>query len=308
MPIQTTLSIIICTHNRSEILFECLQSFESQLIKYKNKVELLVIDNASTDQTKAVVKAFEQQQDGSIGYVYEPNIGLSFARNLGLRHANSPYILYIDDDALASSNLIDTVFETLQSNRFACVGGRYVAWFRYGNPRWFEGHWAESVVFRPDFGVLPKGFFVSGGVVLYQKNALESVGGFETDLGMKGKKIAYGEEVLLQNKLQKKGFDVGYNPKMVIRHLVPKHKLKLGWQLQSAFAKGRDSWAMQQQQGNWLLCLKICLKLVVDVFLCSFVALSKYITLKNYYWQNAVFHFLQPLAYGLGRLKGILLP
>ncbi len=74
---------------------ECLyaQSLE------KSFYEIIVVDNNSTDNTSAIVKAFIEQHAGlSIRYVFETDKGLSFARNRGMVEAQGEILTYVDDD------------------------------------------------------------------------------------------------------------------------------------------------------------------------------------------------------------------
>ena len=58
-----------------------------------------------------------------------------------------------------------------------------------------------------------------------RKSTLSKMGGFPTNLGMKGIQVAYGEETLLQIRMRKSGIKIGYDPNWVIYHLVNNYKL-----------------------------------------------------------------------------------
>lgn len=84
------ISILVRTHNRSQLLkftLESLLNQESINLPY----EIIVIDNASTDNTRNVVSNF-QKQNSFIRYVYEPVLGASKARKAGLLLNKSPII------------------------------------------------------------------------------------------------------------------------------------------------------------------------------------------------------------------------
>ncbi|MDX2379937.1 MAG: glycosyltransferase family A protein [Acidimicrobiia bacterium] len=86
------LSIVICTFNRAERLGDLVgQLLADQDCNY----EILVVDDGSTDDTKAVVAAFD---DPRVRYEYQVNGGLSVARNTGLRQARGELVAFVDDD------------------------------------------------------------------------------------------------------------------------------------------------------------------------------------------------------------------
>ena len=84
------ISVVICTHNRAEYLRKSLRSVVKQSFP-KDKYEILVIDNASTDTTKEIIE-LESEKSNKIKYIYEPILGLSQARNTGWLNSNGDYV------------------------------------------------------------------------------------------------------------------------------------------------------------------------------------------------------------------------
>jgi len=79
------LSVIICTYNRAELLKNVLQDVCEQTLA-DSEFEVIVVDNHSTDQTRAVAESFSQRYP-NIRYCFEAQQGLSHARNRGWREA-----------------------------------------------------------------------------------------------------------------------------------------------------------------------------------------------------------------------------
>jgi len=75
------ISIIICTYNRSRSLARTLDTMAALYSPGNLKWELIVVDNNSKDDTKAVVERFKRNSGLNIRYVFEEKQGLSFARN-----------------------------------------------------------------------------------------------------------------------------------------------------------------------------------------------------------------------------------
>src|SRR5271157_5950492 len=93
----TILSIVVCTHNRYKFLENILADLSLSLDDNSASWEVLIIDNASTDSTKETVDRFTSQFP-NFSYFYEPQVGLSYARNRGWQEAKGEYVAYLDDD------------------------------------------------------------------------------------------------------------------------------------------------------------------------------------------------------------------
>ena len=91
------ISAIICTYNRCESLSDTLKSLIEQSIPKGWTLEILVIDNNSTDETKRVVQDASGVSRWPIRRVREPQQGIAHARNRGLLSARGQYIAFIDD-------------------------------------------------------------------------------------------------------------------------------------------------------------------------------------------------------------------
>jgi len=82
-----TLSVVIPTYNRADLLTRCLESLMKQEAM-PDGVEIIVVDNRSTDHTKETVHDFmARYPEHNVHYVYEPTVGSSIARNTGYKAA-----------------------------------------------------------------------------------------------------------------------------------------------------------------------------------------------------------------------------
>ncbi len=99
--------------------------------------ELIVVDNASSDSTRAVTRSFE----GSplIRYAHEQVIGLSHARNTGRKLARGRYLPYLDDDAIAMPGWVRAIVVAFNvTSRVAAVGGRVEPIWEAPRPEWLS--------------------------------------------------------------------------------------------------------------------------------------------------------------------------
>jgi glycosyltransferase involved in cell wall biosynthesis len=89
------VSVIIPTYNYAKFISETIRSVLDQTF---SDYEVIIVDDGSTDETKAVIKPY--LKDARVKYVYQENKGLSSARNLGIRTSHGGYIALLDSDDL----------------------------------------------------------------------------------------------------------------------------------------------------------------------------------------------------------------
>ena len=117
-----SLSAILCTFNRAELLSQTLESILAQSLD-QSAFELIVIDDGSADHTRKVVESFERRLP--LRYAYQANAGLASAKNHGIYCARAPLLLFLDDDDVCSPKLLEEHLKThgqYPDNHFAVLG------------------------------------------------------------------------------------------------------------------------------------------------------------------------------------------
>ena len=113
-----TLSIIVPTYNRGACLAESLPWLKEQVIRNRSEVELIVCDNASTDNTDDVVAEY-QAADNRIKYFKnEKNCGAAVSRNKALREAKGRWIAFLDSDDLWVSEKLEKQLKFMVENGY----------------------------------------------------------------------------------------------------------------------------------------------------------------------------------------------
>jgi len=116
------VSILICTRNRSAHLRDTLRSLSTVRIPEDLAVELLIVDNGSTDATSDVVEA-EAPASLSPRRVYEGNAGLSKARNTAVAAATGDILLFTDDDVRVPPDWVERVCTPFRDGAVDAVAG-----------------------------------------------------------------------------------------------------------------------------------------------------------------------------------------
>lgn len=118
------VSVLITTHNRSELLRRALESVLHQTYK---AIEVIVIDDGSTDDTEEVVSGYMKQYSNLKYLKHAEPKGANVARNNGIRHAQGEYIAGLDDDDSISDNYIEALVNAYDDNYSCVVAGTKVA-------------------------------------------------------------------------------------------------------------------------------------------------------------------------------------
>lgn len=242
---MTKISAIICTHNRSEYLGAAIDSLLAQDFDSQdpNSFEVVVVDNGSSDRTRAVVE--ERLPHPRLRYLWEPILGLSVARNTGARETRSPILAYLDDDAVSSPHWLRTLYDAYQNNdQLAVAGGKVTLLWSEGiqPPSWLSPGLAgnlgaydlgETLTYIDNPGLTPRGLNYS-----IRRTFLESVGGFDTHLGRVGTKLLSNEELVMTEMALKRGWQVAYIPDALVAHNVAIDRLCRSWFLQRGWWQG----------------------------------------------------------------------
>jgi glycosyltransferase involved in cell wall biosynthesis len=171
------VSVVIPAYNYARFLGDAIESVMRQAY---DRVEIVVVDDGSTDDTAAVAASYPQ-----IKYVPQENQGLAAARNTGIRYATGEYLVFLDaDDRLLPDALGAGVDSLCDHPDAAFTWGR----FRYidddGKPL------DETVPSSPRDddeyrALLRKNHIVNPAVVMYRRHPVERVGGFDLDASVR---------------------------------------------------------------------------------------------------------------------------
>ena len=230
------ITVAICTRNRAALLVKAIRSVLPQLTP---DTELLVVDNASTDDTLQVCEQLAGETY-AVAYLLEPRLGLSVARNTSLSKARGRYVLFLDDDAMAEAGWLAAYRSFLlnpPAPGIAVVGGAVIPFYDQPPPPWIT---PRDTLF--DYGSQPlrlAGGGLSGCNSAYCREKVIAVGLFEEKLGYQGSSLIPREETELQDRLIKAGWDCWWLPGAAVQHFVATERFNIRSMANSAFNSGR---------------------------------------------------------------------
>jgi len=228
---MTTVSIAIATYNRSKELAITLRRFSTLVIGNPDKFELLIIDNNSSDETKAVTEEFGREFPGRVRYILEDRQGLSHARNRAVDEAQYDVVAFLDDDVDVEADWLINLTAAFESGDYAAVGGKAYLVYPRARPRWL-GRRDQGYLTEVDLGdhrKLAKPDELFGVNLSVKKEWIKKVGGFRTDLGRIGACLLSSEETELLERIELAGGLILYEPSAAVGHRVPPERLRRSW-------------------------------------------------------------------------------
>lgn len=193
-PKNPKASVIVCTHNRVELLEKCLESIVKS--DYKN-FEVVVVDDHSTDGTAKYLKELAIKDKRFRIYTHTKNTNIAQARNTGIKNSKSNIIIFTDDDCEVAKSWIGEMINSFMSEKVDFVIGNVI----YNKPG-YRGNFPERLISNSN------GKFPMGCNIAYKKSVFKAIGGFDTknfsdyheDREMAIRAIKYGYRFTINRK------------------------------------------------------------------------------------------------------------
>lgn len=235
-------SVIVCTRNRSASLAEACEAILA--IDFPtDRWEMIVVDNMSTDDTLAVAQALAEKYPDLVRVLQESEIGLSAARNAGVRAARGEVIAFIDDDAFPEPGWLQALVDVFDRGDVLAAGGPVEPLFQGDLPDWFDERYMPYITVwdkGPEVQTLTYNEYPRGANLAFHREVFERFGLFSTHLGRKGKNLLSCEELELCLRIERSGGKILYVPGARIRHLTVAERVTCDWLLKRFAAQGRS--------------------------------------------------------------------
>ncbi|MFY0642948.1 MAG: glycosyltransferase [Bacteroidia bacterium] len=289
MPKKPEISVIICTHNRAEQLNQSLSHYTE--LEDAMDYELIIVLNDCTDHSVKVVKDWIHK-GLIIKQLIEPDKGLSKARNSGWKAAEADWVFYIDDDAYPAPDLLIKLRGAIHNNNDA-IGGRTIHW-RDNASAWILDEFVETPVFITSAAFLPENAYLSGCAMGFKKATLKELGGFRETFGMVGGKLAYAEEIDVQDRLLKNNHKIWYDPNIEVYH--KSHLQNVRSFLQANYQKGAYLSKLRTRNIKFNILMLIKSAIMAPIVGITYSA--------QHHYKSGVVKALKPFMYHLGRIIG----
>lgn len=242
MPPAPTLKVTVAipTYNRADFLRQTLAGIAGQQFP-RDHFEVLVIDNNSSDHTRAVVAEFANARPAP-RYVHEPQQGLDHARNRAIAEARGEIVVFGDDDILVQPDWLAQMTVPLLADgaqRIGAVGGEVIPVFPDGLPPWVA-EWHAPLAFRGDAGPLEARHSPMGANLAFPKWVFEKLGVFHTALDRAAGNYFSGGDSEMIRRVRAAGLEVWFAPAAAVKHQMPASRTTFRYAARHAFDSARS--------------------------------------------------------------------
>ncbi|WP_226596265.1 glycosyltransferase [Marinobacter nauticus] len=191
------VSVVVPVFNESKYISDCLRALLRQDYP-KNRYEVIVVDNGSTDDSVSIAKEFTDK------VFIKENVKVGGVRNYGVKQAKGEILAFIDGDCVAGEHWLSKAVEVLANENVGGVGGGCLLRDR---PSWVERGWKlNSIKETRKVKALAGGSFIVG------RSLFEKLGGFN-------ELINAGEDTRLSVDITDLGFELWFTEECYVVHL-----------------------------------------------------------------------------------------
>jgi glycosyltransferase involved in cell wall biosynthesis len=231
------ISVIVCCYNSARRLPETLRHLALQVVPASLKWEVIVVDNASDDETAATAAA-EWRKYCLPNVVFkvlsEPIPGKNNALHKGVEDAAFEYVVICDDDNRLNENYLEKAFEIMRSDlRIGAASGQGIPVSEITLPDWFASCQHAYAVGKQGSGsgdISPKEYLWGAGMIFRKSLYIRIYAQFPSFLtGPNGTGNIRGEDVEFCLRILLAGFKLYYDDALVYKHFLPSERLTLAY-------------------------------------------------------------------------------
>lgn len=225
----TDVTLLLCTYNRSADLREALSTALAQETGGRFTYEVIVVDNNSTDDTRAVVERFIAAGHRNLRYLFEGRQGKGYALNTGMAAARGRLYTIVDDDFVLPPDWVRKIYEGFEAHpKASFVSGKVLPLWQAEPPAWLtREHWSAIAI--ADYGEEEFSTDESNQVCLlactFKLEDVLAVGGYDGQLGPAGARTGATEDLDILRRLWASGRRGVYLPGVWFRHKVQPSRL-----------------------------------------------------------------------------------
>lgn len=231
-------TVIVPTFNRSASLDRLLKSLMGMKRVDSIALEVLVVDNGSTDETERIVREIQRSQAAfDLRFLREPNRGKSSALNAGLRESRGELILMVDDDVVVDPGWLAGHERAHRETRFDAIQGRVLPGLDPSGAAADAERLYEYNIPVVDYGeAVCEVRGLTGTNLSLKREVFESVGLFNPLLGPGAS--GFSEDTEYSMRIREAGFRIGYAPHAIVYHELDPSRFGRGYQRAVQYRKG----------------------------------------------------------------------
>ncbi len=227
-------TVAIPTYNGESRLSKVLERLQIQMGVEQLIWEIIIIDNNSTDSTAKLIQDYQANWPYHIPlrYCFEPEQGLAFARSRAIEEAKGKFVGFLDDDNLPAPNWVISAYKFGQEHPKAGVYAslihglfevepsehlKQILFYLAINERGYE-----PLLYEPH----KKGFPPGAGLVVRRNVWKNHVPKRLFLVGRVGSSMLAGEDAEALIYIYRAGWEIWYNPAMVVEHIIPHSRLE----------------------------------------------------------------------------------
>lgn len=227
-----SISVVVCCHNSAARLPETLRHLGEQQVSQDFIWEIVIIDNASTDETTGVVNEFSIRHPAlAVRLVNEPRLGTGYARQRGIAQARYGIILFVDDDNWLAPDYLSVVADIMHHHpEIAALGGMSTAQCELPEPSWLRKYRGWYAITGAASGgpepLRDEGFLWTAGTA-FRRAILEHLQRSAQLLisGRRGESLDAGEDEELSHLIRMHGGRLCRHSGLHFRHYLPAKRL-----------------------------------------------------------------------------------
>ena len=239
------ISVVICTWNNANMLHDTLASIKQALSNAKAEIEILVVNNNSTDSTEKVIASWMCKLN--IRSIFESNPGLSNARNTAINNITGEFIIWTDDDVIVDKNWLSAyehAFKIYPKSTF--FGGPILPKVESTPPNWFKSV-IEKIPYV--YSILDQGngpfqilreTQLPFGANFAVRSSVQNSFRYDPNLGRQPSCLLLaGEEAVFLNSLVEANHQGWWIPNAIVMHRLPKKRLTIRYLIKHGIGLGR---------------------------------------------------------------------
>ncbi len=231
-------SVIVPTFNRASSLEGLLKSFDSLQHRDDLTLEIVIVNNGSTDGTRSLLELEAQKiRTYQLRVSEEPRQGKAHALNRGLQIATGKFFIIIDDDVIAHSQLREQHMECYEVSRFDALQGKILPGLDLNGKPADMARLREYNIPHIDYGENCREIRgLTGTNMSFKREVYEAIGTFDTRLGPG--QSGFSEDTEYSRRIKRAGFKIGYCPGAIVFHELDPARYGRGYNRRVAYRKG----------------------------------------------------------------------